>query len=199
MTELITVKNVLRKEFFHKRKVLNDEYRLAASHAICAILSEFDLLIKSRLIAAFYPSNGEPDITEFIKSAILKGKNFCFPRFHSDSQAAAHYEMAVVNNLTEDFVPGKYGIPEPRPSLPALSVKELKTIIWLVPGIAFDLKGGRIGYGKGIYDQLLKNITGLKIGISFASQLTAKVPSAQNDQILDFIVTEKGVCRCIKK
>lgn len=199
MTELIAVKNKLRKEFSHKRKALNDKYRLTASYAICGILSEFDLLIKAELVAAFYPVKGEPDIIEFIKIAILKGKKFCFPRFHPHSQTVADYEMAIVNNLTKDFVPGKYGIPEPKPSLPALSVKELKTIIWLVPGIAFDLEGGRIGHGKGIYDQLLKNITGLKIGISFESQLAAKLPSDQHDQILDFVVTEKGVYRCIKK
>ncbi len=67
-----------------------------------------------------------------------------------------------------------------------------------MPGLAFDRQGNRLGYGKGCYDKLLKNLTAVRIGICFEAQLVESVPSNKNDQKMDFVITAKGIVKCAK-
>jgi 5-formyltetrahydrofolate cyclo-ligase len=104
--------------------------------------------------------------------------------------------MAFVADFAEDFVEGEFGIPEPKPEAPAVSKGILKNILWLVPGTAFDFKGGRLGYGRGIFDRLLADAAGIKIGICYDWQIIDAVPSDEKDVKMDFIVTESGLHSC---
>jgi len=102
--------------------------------------------------------------------------------------------LFCLRNLNE-LSPGYFGILEPKIELRRLSdrqvhLKELHLI--LVPGVAFDPQGGRLGRGKGFYDRFLKktpkNI--LKIGLAFDWQMFEAIPMSENDQYVDIVVTE---------
>jgi len=66
----------------------------------------------------------------------------------------------------------------------------------IVPGIAFDKAGSRIGFGKGCYDMFLDGLNAVKIGFCYDFQVMDEIPSDDHDIRMDFLVTEKGVLRC---
>lgn len=87
---------------------------------------------------------------------------------------------------------GPHGIPQPRPSAPLLEPE-----IIFMPLVAFDRAGGRLGYGAGYYDRTLKAIRAKRkvsvIGLAYSCQEVPHVPVEAHDQLLDAIVTERGV------
>ena len=91
--------------------------------------------------------------------------------------------------------PGAFQIPEPYPVIP---VQPSLVSLFFLPGVAFDPEGGRIGYGKGYYDQLLSGVSAEipKIALAFSLQLVEKVPSSEWDIPMTMIVTEKETIHC---
>lgn len=115
---------------------------------------------------------------------------FCFPRVISDSRM----EFRHVKRAKEDseFEVGAYGILEPRAEHPVVDTRLMAAVF--IPLLAFDENGGRIGYGKGYYDRMLADFSGLKIGVAFEWQRAGEpLPMEAHDRRLDLIVTERKV------
>jgi len=70
--------------------------------------------------------------------------------------------------------------------------------VWVVPGVAFDITGHRLGYGLGHYDRMLAGQSGLKVGLGFEIQVVPEFPPREEDLLLDFVITEDRVIRCQK-
>ena len=106
--------------------------------------------------------------------------------------------MVRIYDQRKDLVQGFLGIQEPRCNLPVIEDNiRLFKLVWLVPGLAFDINGGRLGRGKGYYDFILAGTEGMKIGIGFDWQITTEIPMLAHDVEMDRILTEKRcvVCR----
>ena len=119
------------------------------------------------------------------------GKNLFLPRVVKDQTHFDYYLVKDLKNLTT----GTFGIPEPAGGHPA-DWAELDLV--LVPGLAFDPKGNRLGYGKGYYDQalpLLKKTT-LTIGLAYSFQILDHVPASGQDIPVQGLLTEKGFQSC---
>ena len=95
--------------------------------------------------------------------------------------------VCQVGDLEADIVTGRFGIREPRTGCARLSLKRLDLI--LVPGIAFDLDGHRLGRGRGYYDRLLGELQGARCGVAFDQQIVDRVPIEPHDMRLSCIVT----------
>lgn len=98
----------------------------------------------------------------------------------------------------DELAPGTWGILEPRPELRAAAGKRAgpeSIDLALVPGVAFDSRGGRLGRGKGFYDRFLPQLCpdALKIGLAFESQLAWEIPMQPQDVRMDLVITEAGV------
>jgi len=186
-------KDEIRRLFLPRRRTLGRDFIGRAGVAISVHLGKIRKIDESGRIAAFYPSDGEPDITGFLKEQIIKGKEVCFPR---SSRAEKCYEMAFVADFENDFKLGDFRIMEPLEGIPPVPADVLENISWLVPGVAFDFNGGRLGHGKGIFDRLLKGTSGIKIGICYDWQIVDAVPAGADDIKMDFIVTESGTRVC---
>jgi len=106
------------------------------------------------------------------------------PRFNA---ATGHYEAAVVRDLEKDFTEGKFGILEPAAACEVADLKRLDLI--LVPGVAFDWQGHRLGRGKGFYDRLLAAVSGKTCGVGFDQQVVATLPVEPHDVRLNCILT----------
>ena len=93
------------------------------------------------------------------------------------------------------LLPGPFGILEPETPF---SVPPSEVDIFFLPGIAFDRKGGRLGYGKGYFDRLLaeRNTRGTRVGLAFSEQIVERVPTGPYDRPMDYLVTEEGVTSC---
>lgn len=131
-------------------------------------------------MGAYMPLAGEPDIRLLFA---LPGKHFFIPAF---DEACGVYRMAA---LSADLKPGKFGIPEPVEPVRAGALNLI-----LVPGIAFDRTGNRLGRGGGFYDRLLAEYPGATaIGLCFDFQLVDSLPVEPHDRPVNWIVTESQV------
>ncbi len=153
----------------------------SASRAICARILAAPVYQCARSVFAFYPMAAEPDIRPVLLDALGAGKVLYLPRSEPDGVMRA----LRVRSLEELRV-GRYGICEP-PSDAEEGVPELV----LVPAVAFDEMGHRLGHGGGYYDRYLSGFTGHTLGVSFDALVLARVPREPFDEPVETIATER--------
>ncbi len=177
-------KTDIRQQFRVLTRSIAPEQAAAASEDLCKNLLGSPYWQQARRILMFYPLNDEPDIAPLLQQALTAGKTIALPRYNS---SLGVYEAALIRSLTEDLVPGRFGVREPSPNCPALPLNQLD--LTLVPGIAFDASGRRLGRGKGFYDRLLPGTTGMTLGLAFDWQESDALPTEPHDVELDAILT----------
>ena len=126
-----------------------------------------------------------------LRKAREEGKTICFPRWREQDST---YEMAAAD-AAFTLVEGKWKMPEPPREAPAVPDSMLKEALWLVPGVAFDCRCGRLGRGKGIYDRFLSRSCSFALGIFYDCQMTADLPMESHDRRLDLVLTESALFR----
>jgi len=99
-----------------------------------------------------------------------------------------------VQHPQTDVGPGQFGIREPKAGCPEIPLERVGLV--LVPGVAFDLRGGRLGRGRGFYDRLLAQVQGTKCGVAFDEQIVEAVPTGKLDVQMDFILTPTQCVKC---
>lgn len=185
MNEPLTGQKAAMRE--RLRAVLSEltrDQRDSAAVEICARLIEQTAWKSAQSVLLFAPLPDEPNVRPLLHAALDAGKLTALPRFIT---ATGHYEAAVVRDLEKDFVEGKFGILEPAPTCEVADLKRLDLI--LVPGVAFDWQGHRLGRGKGFYDRLLVGVSGKTCGVAFDQQLVAAIPVEPHDVRLNCILT----------
>ena len=178
------IKATLRQRLCAVARQHTPAEQATASQAICARLREQPVWQRARRIAAFWPMPGEPDLRPIYREALAERKELALPRFLPDLH---RYIICRIEDDVLDVCRGHFGITEPLASCQPVELKKLD--FWLVPGVGFALDGGRLGRGKGYYDQMLSEAQGFKCGVAFEWQLTAEVPAESHDIILDCILT----------
>lgn len=185
-------KQALRAQVQLALKGLGQEARAAASSAACARLKAETVWQEARSIMCFAPLPGELDIWPLVEEAAAAGKRLALPRFVPASKA---YEACVVQSLERDLKLGHFNIREPASHCAPFTAGRLDLI--LVPGVAFDLQGHRLGRGKGYYDGLLtalrKSLGTLALpticAVAFDEQILGEVPAEAHDVRMDLILT----------
>lgn len=181
-------KSALRTFFREKRRRLTETYATAAAEMLRQNAEELVLRYKDvRTVLAFCPVKGEPDILPLADALLRKGYNVAFPISHTETLTL---EFKYVKDISE-LAAGAYGIPEPPRTAP--TVTEFSDALCLVPALAFDRRGMRIGYGKGYYDRFLAHFCGKSVGTAFSEFVTDELPAGATDISVDIIITEKGV------
>ena len=168
------------RELLH---ALPAEARAAASRHLREVLLAQPIWSHASRVLCFAPLDEEPDITSVMDDAWQAGKAVALPRYDSGSR---RYEAARITALSQ-LVRGQFGVLEPGPGCPATPLNQLDLV--LVPGVAFDLTGRRLGRGKGFYDRLLAEVRGHKCGVCFDAQVVPEVPEEPHDVRLDSILT----------
>jgi 5-formyltetrahydrofolate cyclo-ligase len=138
----------------------------------------------ARRVLLFVSRPDEIDLGLLLREALSQGKVLGLPAF--DGQSGT-YGVREVVDLDEDLVPGQFHIPEPRSQCRNLDVTKLDYA--LVPGLAFDVRGGRLGRGKGFYDRLLIRVRGWRCGVGFNEQIFPAVPMEEHDLPMHRILT----------
>ena len=184
---------MLREAIVAARDAMNADERARASRAIAERIGALDAYSHARAVLAFLPYRSEWDATLVVRDALAAGKIVAAPRV---DPAARMLRPLRIASLERDVEAGYRGIPEPRASCVEVPPERFDLVI--VPGVAFDATGGRLGYGGGFYDRTLDKLrTGgaadpLAVGVAFSAQHVARVPRDEFDQPLDWIVTEKA-------
>ena len=182
------MKNQLRDDILEKRNSLPKEEVIDKSRVIEEKLFGLDAYKKSRTVMLFVSFNNEADTHNIIKKSLGK-KNVAIPKIIQHE-----IEPSIIIDFDSLIPAGKFGILEPI-DLMKIAYKNIDLV--LVPGIAFDSEGHRIGYGFGYYDKFLKKIPkSVKIGLAFDFQVVDKITAEEHDVPVDFIITEKRVIEC---
>lgn len=181
-------KRAMRDRVLRERDALPPDVREQAGRVIVATLAARADFRAAATVLLPLSFRGEYDTRPLFDAALASGKVVSAPRVNTDRRMLEAY---VVTDPARDVAPGFRGIPEPLPHCAGVT---LDAIDWvLVPGVAFDLHGHRIGYGGGYYDRLLpllRNDAQCVAG-AFELQLVEQVPSAPHDLAVDAIVTER--------
>lgn len=179
---MVADKRLIRKIFINKREALSEEERRELSQRIVKNLLSLGALERANTLLMFCPHRGEPDITPLFSWALSKGKRLALPKVEGNE-----LKLLKVKEDTQ-FVEGAFCIREPAEGE---EVQPQEVDLALVPGIAFDRQGYRIGYGRGYYDRLLGKLGGLKVGVCYQFQLLEEVPRDSWDVPVDLVVTEE--------
>jgi 5-formyltetrahydrofolate cyclo-ligase len=141
----------------------------------------------------FYISfDNEVDTHSMIKESFRNGKTVLVPKTDTQKKTLSISQLLC----WEDLCLGAYSILEPREE--CIRIVPLSSIdLLIVPGVAFDESGNRIGHGMGYYDRLLKN-TGHahSIGLAFECQILQAIPAEEHDEKVDRVITEKRIIQC---
>jgi 5-formyltetrahydrofolate cyclo-ligase len=185
--KLLEAKRELRARILHDRDTRPAEQRAAARESIAATLSMRKDFASSRTVLLTLPFGSEWDTGPLLARAFVGAKTVALPRVNL---ATRMLDLCAVNRPDEDVAAGYRGIPEPRAHCAALDAASIDWV--LVPGVAFDREGHRIGYGGGFYDRLLPLLRGdaHRVAGAFELQLVDHVPAASHDVAVDAIVTE---------
>ena len=184
-TELTAAKAALRRQVRETLRTLTPEWRSRSSAAICARLRELPEFRTAPAAVIYWPVGAEVDLRALLRES---EKRWYLPRFR---EADGVYEPVRFRSESE-LVSGRFRIPEPGPEEAAAEAAELAGAVWLVPGIAFDSTGVRLGRGGGYYDRLLAAVRTAVIGVFFACQKLERIPAAAHDRRLDLAVTERS-------
>ncbi|MFO1395795.1 MAG: 5-formyltetrahydrofolate cyclo-ligase [Burkholderiales bacterium] len=185
--QLHDAKRTMRNAVIAARDAMPDPVREAASATIAQRIAALPSFAAARCLLLTLPFRSEWDTRPLIAAAHAQGKTVVLPRV---DDAARMLDVHVVRDVERDTAPGFRGIPEPAETLPRV---ELRAIDWvLVPGVAFDVAGRRLGYGGGYYDRLLALLDAhaQRVAGAFDLQVVAAVPAAPHDLVVDLIVTE---------
>lgn len=163
------------------------EARAAQARSVTGRIEASAVWQGARRVLLFVPLPDEVDVRPLLDSALAAGKQVALPSFDGESGT---YVAREVRDAARDLAPGRFGILEPGGWCRTVPLADLEVL--LVPGLAFDRHGGRLGRGKGFYDRLLSMASGRKWGVAFEEQLGPPVPREPHDQRLDGVFTASG-------
>lgn len=188
MTDTGVVKTALRSSARSARRGLDDTERRDASDAAVARLLALPELRRAGTVLLYAPLREEADpATTALPVLRQRGVRTLFPRVRGDD-----LELVAATDLT-GLALGYRGIREP--AGPTVDAEEVDVAV--VPGVAFDVLGGRLGQGGGHYDRLLQLLADecVRIGFCFSCQVVPFVPCEPHDEPVDLVVTERATYR----
>jgi 5-formyltetrahydrofolate cyclo-ligase len=176
------LKAALREKMLSKRDAIAQKDLEAMSTAIMESLFLRPRFAEAKTVAFYIPKGKEVGTLGMIKAALAAGKEVLVPVTRENISFCRFTSF-------EELAPGKYGIPEPKACFPPS--REPDVIV--VPGVSFGLCMHRLGYGKGYYDRYLSGSPAYRIGICFDFQVVERLPTHENDERMDEIVTDKRI------
>jgi 5-formyltetrahydrofolate cyclo-ligase len=187
-------KRALRERMVADRDALAPAARDQASAAICDRILALPSFAGARRPLLTLPFRSEWNTRALLEAALARGSEVLLPRV---DEATRMLDLFVVEDIDRDTAPGYCGIPEPRQSLARRTIRDIDFV--LVPGVAFDARGHRLGYGGGYYDRLLVLLRqGVpKVAGAYDCQIADAIPHAPHDLAVDTIVTPSRVIEAI--
>ncbi len=180
------MKAIIRKEILQKRKSLEPQEVEEKSSQILSRLIEYGLLERPQVVMCYMDFRNEVRTESLIEYLLSEDKVVILPKVNPETQNLDLFQIEGFRDLELS----KFGILEPADHLPTVLPSDIDLI--LAPGVAFDLKGYRMGYGAGFYDKLLPKIRPdcAVIGLAFDMQIVASLPVESHDQPMNSIMTE---------
>ena len=191
MEEIGAAKIQIREEIAKSISALSDSEIAEKTRAIEARLFDFANFLEAKIALLYMSGDYEVATDNIIKRSYAYGKIVVLPAFDP-----VKFEMNLmkVDNFEKDLVPGPRGVMEPDAS--RCKIVPLERIdIAILPGLAFDEKGARLGSGQGYYDRLIPRlaITTRKVALTLEEQIVPQIPMEAHDKHVDIIITDKRI------
>jgi 5-formyltetrahydrofolate cyclo-ligase len=177
-------KKFLRTQAMVGLKSMTISSRETGSGQARTLLQRQALWQSARTILFHAPQAFELDIWPLLAEALAAGQIVALPRFVPEIDG---YRAAQIRDTARDVRVGKFGIREPVEGCPEIQLNRLDLV--LVPGVAFDLQGRRLGRGRGYFDRLLADMRGMACGVAFDQQIVGRVPAEPHDTVVNCILT----------
>ncbi len=184
-------KNNLRAQIKQMRNDMSLEYKAECDAAIAREFFKSTSYTRSNVILTYVSTQIEVDTKEIILKALSDGKRVACPRCIDGTRNMNFYYI----NSIDDLKSGSFGVLEPEADDATLYVGADRPIC-IVPGLAFDHWGYRLGYGKGYYDRFLAGYKGWTVGLCYSSCIEYKLPHGRYDRAVDRLITERFTRRC---
>jgi 5-formyltetrahydrofolate cyclo-ligase len=190
-------KAALRQRMLAVRDALPAEHRAGASRAILAATMAHPAFAAARTVMAYMSFGSELDTTDLVDAVRARGQTLVLPRVDRAGDALA---LFAVRDLARQLVANRWGIREPQPDL-CETVEPAALDFVLMPGLAFDARGWRLGYGKAYYDRMLARSMAsggrpFTVAGAFDAQVVPHVPTEPHDVPVARIVTEARILDC---
>lgn len=182
-SDISRAKAHMRVQARSARQAVPEFERDSLSAEACWRLLDLPFVTGVRTVLAYGATPEEIDPIAAVREFRARGVRIAYPRIDAPGLLTLH-EVGSEFELTT----GLLGLREPLPEAPLVSPHEIDLVI--VPGVAFDAHGGRVGYGGGFYDRLLARMPHARtVGLCFDAQLVSATPTEPHDRILDAVVT----------
>lgn len=191
--DILLQKKELRKEAKVYRNIMSEKDRLALSADIGNNLKHINEFREADEILIYVSLKGEVETLKLIQELLVEGKKavYCPLTYKNEME---FYRIFSLDDLKE----GNFHVLEPTP----IAERKLKFLsercyCMILPGLMFDMKGNRLGYGKGYYDKYLAKISHeikiTTIGLTYEGTLIKEIPIENTDQNIDYVVTESKI------
>ena len=187
--DLNTEKSSVRREILKRRRE-RENGSSSNARSIRMNLTALPEYRDAELIHCYVSIPEEVDTWVLIGDALRDKKRIVVPIVHKGETDLLHSEIFDLSELIQNGGKGLY-----RPSGKILPVDFHAIDLVIVPGVAFDRKGHRLGFGRGYYDRFLDKVGAIKIGLAFEFQILDSVPTGETDVPVDLVVTEEKVHR----
>ena len=185
-----TDKQTLRESLLPQRDALTADEVAAASGAIRERIVTSPFYAEAGCINCYVSFGREVDTHRLINRALGDGKRLSVPLCRKGRQLV-HREIRSLDDLS----PSRFGLLEPtNPDLPEVASSDFDLV--LIPGLAFDLSGNRIGFGAGYYDGFLSRTSAPKVALAYDFQVLDTIPTEPHDVPLDAIITQSRIHHC---
>lgn len=174
-------KESLRRKFIDLRNKLKKKDLDSNSEIIKHTILNSQLYKNSKNIFTYISFGNEVDTRNLIRQFVEDKKDVYVPGFTPNNKL-------IICQYSEELVVGRYEVLQPKKIIIS-EIKDYDMII--IPGVAFDINCNRLGFGIGYYDQMLKTITGKKIGICHDFQIVENLPIQKHDVRVDILISEK--------
>lgn len=191
MQDLKEKKSEIRRKTSANRQRLSAEARTDKSKAIMEFLFDFANFREATTVLFYMDSGSEVATEEMIRKTLEFEKVVALPWVDEKEEKIVPLK---IGDLDRDVRPGYKKIQEPIPQqckeIPIGSIE-----LAIIPGIAFDERGGRIGHGTGFYDRFIPDldVTTRKVALAFECQIVSQIPMEPHDRYIDIIITEERV------
>lgn len=182
-------KSLLRAECRARRDAMTRQAVVSASARVCERLAGWPVLQRAHAVMAYMAFSNEISLGSLMRR--FAGKRWIIPRIlkKPEPHLVLHpYDPARL-------VRHPFGMLEPDAGLPVIEPCELDLV--LVPGLAFDRRGFRLGLGGGFYDRFLLHVTATTVGIVYAALIVDRVPDDPHDRRVDFLASESAIVQSI--
>lgn len=181
-------KDDIRIRIRARKSVLNDNEKSDAAQAVFRLLEHTAAFIMSDNILLYHSLPDELSTLAFIDKWHTS-KNFFLPRVNGINLEILPYSKSKLHL-------GAFNIEEPDGD-DTTDISQIDMVV--VPAVAYDRRGNRVGRGKGYYDRLLNDTRAIKVGVAYDFQLVDEIDTDPHDVAVDYVITERGILRTSRK